>query len=109
MQFQPLASLPELIEGYKKAFNISGCTVLLVCDGTDTFALDAHCPHMGSRLDGGVVKPKQIQCPHHLFKFDLQSGQCLTQGVLCDNLRTLPVHYQDDWAGIDLNELADWL
>ena len=109
MQFQPLASLAELADGYRKTFVVGGCTLLLIQDQGRRFLVDAHCPHMGSRLDSGEVVDGRIRCPHHLYLFDLQSGACMTPGTPCDPLRQLPVVTQGDWVGLDLNLLADWL
>ena len=109
MRFQPLVPASELSEGYRKAFRVADCELLLLVHQGQPHIVEALCPHMGSRLDAGELRDGCIQCPHHLFRFALDSGECRTQGALCDPLRTLPTAELDDWIGVDLNLLADWL
>ena len=36
------------------------------------------CAHLGLRIDDGGIEDGIITCPHHDFRYDLASGECLT-------------------------------
>jgi nitrite reductase/ring-hydroxylating ferredoxin subunit len=36
------------------------------------------CAHLGRPLRGGAIEDGIITCPHHGFRYDLASGECLT-------------------------------
>lgn len=38
--------------------------------------LDAHCPHLGGHLGGGVVEGSTLACPYHGWEFD-RTGSCV--------------------------------
>jgi nitrite reductase/ring-hydroxylating ferredoxin subunit len=50
---------------------------------------DAACPHFGGPLARGVVRDGVVTCPWHWYRFELQSGRCLTSASL--HLRKYPV------------------
>lgn len=40
---------------------------------------DARCPHNGGPLEQGWLREgRTVTCPWHWFRFDLQTGRCLT-------------------------------
>jgi nitrite reductase/ring-hydroxylating ferredoxin subunit len=40
------------------------------------FAVSDICPHAGAPLGGGWVEEDCIVCPHHYWKFNLETGDC---------------------------------
>jgi nitrite reductase (NADH) small subunit len=40
------------------------------------FATDDVCPHRGGPLSGGDLIGNEINCPWHLWAFDVRSGRC---------------------------------
>ena len=48
--------------------------------------LDAYCPHMGANLGaGGQVKGSCLECPFHGWRFDGNSGKCVSIPYLQGN------------------------
>jgi nitrite reductase/ring-hydroxylating ferredoxin subunit len=43
-------------------------------DGSEVFAVDNRCPHMGFPLDRGTVRDGMLTCHWHQARFDLKSG-----------------------------------
>jgi nitrite reductase/ring-hydroxylating ferredoxin subunit/Fe-S cluster biogenesis protein NfuA len=58
------------------------------------------CAHLGLPLDGGIVdvEARTLTCPWHGFRFDCQSGECLTAPQA--QLETLPVRIRDGHAWV---------
>lgn len=58
------------------------------------------CAHQGLPLDGGIVdiEARTITCPWHGFRFDCQTGECLTAPQA--QLETLPVRIKDGHAWV---------
>lgn len=53
------------------------------------FAVGNRCPHAGARLHDGGVKGNVLICNWHGWRFDLETGQCLTE--YWARLKTFPV------------------
>lgn len=72
----PVCAAHELGEGEVKRLEVDG-RVLGVCriDGR-VAAFDARCPHMHADLTEGVIADGGVDCPHHLWHFDLSTGDC---------------------------------
>jgi nitrite reductase/ring-hydroxylating ferredoxin subunit len=50
---------------------------ILICRGEDgLFAVDEICPHEDKSMRFGVVQWNKIVCPHHQYRFDLDTGKC---------------------------------
>jgi nitrite reductase/ring-hydroxylating ferredoxin subunit len=58
------------------------------------------CAHQGLPLDGGIVDEEAgtIACPWHGFRFDCQTGECLTAPSA--QLETFPVQIKDGHAWV---------
>jgi nitrite reductase (NADH) small subunit len=54
---------------------------------------DAACPHNGGPLARGLVRDGVVTCPWHWYRFELNSGRCLTAAWYC--LRKYPVTSRD--------------
>jgi nitrite reductase/ring-hydroxylating ferredoxin subunit len=53
---------------------------VFVLDGR-WYVTDARCPHNGGPLDQGWIRDGTVlTCPWHWYRFDLDSGDCLTAG-----------------------------
>jgi nitrite reductase/ring-hydroxylating ferredoxin subunit len=49
--------------------------VLLAKVGGVVYAVSDQCPHMGCRLQGGILTGYIVMCPCHGWKFDVRNGQ----------------------------------
>lgn len=77
-QWHYAAKLTDVSEGGIKAMVIDGEKVLLSRRGTIVTCFQNACAHLGLALDDGDVEGGIITCPHHGFRYDLSSGECLT-------------------------------
>jgi Fe-S cluster biogenesis protein NfuA/nitrite reductase/ring-hydroxylating ferredoxin subunit len=71
----PLGSIPD--QGVL-ALALAGRSLLLSRSGATVSCFENACAHLGMPLDGGSVSGGVITCPHHGFRFSLESGECLT-------------------------------
>jgi nitrite reductase/ring-hydroxylating ferredoxin subunit/Fe-S cluster biogenesis protein NfuA len=70
-----LASVPE---GGVLALELAGHSLLISRIGQEVNCFENACAHLGMPLDAGEVQGGVITCPHHGFRFSLESGECLT-------------------------------
>ncbi len=68
----------EIPEGGVRALEVGGQRLLLARLGGSVTCFDNACAHMGLALDDGRVEQGLLECPHHGFRYDLSSGECLT-------------------------------
>lgn len=76
----PGPGLAELPEGKPYRLDVESHNLVVLRLGDKVSAFFNECAHQGLPLDGGVVDvaAKTITCPWHGFRFDCQSGDCLT-------------------------------
>lgn len=55
--------------------DLAGLPVLVVRTGRGFVAVEDRCPHLAQRLSAGRIEGRQIQCPSHGFRWDLESGR----------------------------------
>jgi nitrite reductase/ring-hydroxylating ferredoxin subunit len=68
------------------------------------FAVDNRCPHMGFPLNRGTVRDGLLTCHWHHARFDLEGGGTLDP--FADDVRTFPVHVEDDSVYVVLDDGA---
>ena len=71
-------ALTDIPEGGVRAFDSGGESFLLARLGDIVTCFDNACAHLGMPLDDGPVERGILACPHHGFRYDLSSGECLT-------------------------------
>jgi Fe-S cluster biogenesis protein NfuA/nitrite reductase/ring-hydroxylating ferredoxin subunit len=74
----PATSLGDIPEGGVLALELEGHSLLLSRIGSSVSCFENACAHLGMPLDGGEIRAGVITCPHHGFRFALESGECLT-------------------------------
>lgn len=55
---------------------IDGRGVLICREGDELFAVDELCPHENKSMRFGVVFDGVLTCPHHQYRFKLETGEC---------------------------------
>lgn len=90
----------ELHDAKPFRWDMGDTSVLLIRFDGRLQAFRNACAHQGLPLDGGVidVEARTITCPWHGFRFDCQSGECLTAPQA--QLETFPVRIQDGYAWV---------
>ena len=73
-----VASREELDEQGRLVVEIGVQRLVLVDLDGEIRCVPERCPHAGGSLSGGHIKDGQIACPRHGWRFDLESGRCLS-------------------------------
>lgn len=84
---------------------IQGHSLALFSRGSQIYAVDNRCPHMGFPLNRGTVKDGILTCHWHHARFDLASGG--TFDPWADDLPAFPVQIRDAEVWVDLSSRAD--
>jgi Fe-S cluster biogenesis protein NfuA/nitrite reductase/ring-hydroxylating ferredoxin subunit len=71
-------TLNDLPEGVIRPVELDGEAVLLYRQGSIVTCFQDSCAHLGLPLGWGEVADGVITCPHHGFRYDLVTGECLT-------------------------------
>ncbi len=77
MQYVTLAKVKEVLPGQTKAVQVGQCTILLVNDRGEFYALQSLCGHQNLPLVGSKVWQGVLDCPWHHFQYDIRTGENL--------------------------------
>jgi len=77
-EWRRAASLTDLQDGETRFIEIDGHSVILSRFGDRVTCYKNACAHMGMELSQGEIASAIITCPHHGFRYALESGECLT-------------------------------
>lgn len=72
-----IAKTGDLPPGRVKAFDVAGRRIALYHTASGFYATDNTCPHRGGPLAEGDLMGNEINCPWHLWGFDVTSGLCV--------------------------------
>jgi nitrite reductase/ring-hydroxylating ferredoxin subunit/Fe-S cluster biogenesis protein NfuA len=75
--FVDVCSLAELPPRQTVACSVKDHALLLYRDGDAVSCVDNACAHLGLTLDEGTVADGILECPHHGFRYQLATGECL--------------------------------
>ena len=75
--FVDVCALHELRPGKTTPRTVKDQALLFYRDGDTLRCVANACAHMGLPLDGGTVADGVLECPHHGFRYLLESGECL--------------------------------
>ena len=70
-------SLAELPDGGKLVGHVGDEPVLVTRQGSEAFAVGAHCTHYHGPLDDGLIVDGAVRCPWHHACFDLRTGEAV--------------------------------
>jgi 3-phenylpropionate/trans-cinnamate dioxygenase ferredoxin reductase subunit len=76
--------LSDLADGAMVKGHVGKHAVLLVRQGGQLFAVEAHCTHYGGPLDEGLLVGDTVRCPWHHACFSLRTGAPLRPPALND-------------------------
>ncbi|ABE61550.1 FAD-dependent pyridine nucleotide-disulfide oxidoreductase [Nitrobacter hamburgensis X14] len=68
---------PGAFKDGKLVGHVGDREILLIRDGTEIFAIDAHCSHYHGPLADGLVVDGAVRCPWHHACFDLRTGEAI--------------------------------
>jgi len=88
-RYKSLGSLADLPEGRLTARKIGSKEFLLLRRGDRVFISGNKCPHHGARLSEGLAFGREVICPCHNARFDMESGRVLCPPALDD----IPVYH----------------
>lgn len=74
----PACLLSDLPEEELCAMTLAGESVVLFRRGIIVTCFQDACAHLGLAIRQGAVEDGIVTCPHHGFRYDLASGECLT-------------------------------
>ena len=75
-----VCSTRDISEQHPYRFHLArGEQVVIFQTAEGYFAVENRCPHAGAYLHEGSVQHKVLTCPWHGWRFDLESGQSLTE------------------------------
>jgi Fe-S cluster biogenesis protein NfuA/nitrite reductase/ring-hydroxylating ferredoxin subunit len=96
----PAGTLMEIPEGGIRTIEAGGVDVILYRCGSRVTCFQDACSHLGLAISAGMIKDGIITCPHHGFRYDLATGECLTAPVV--RLRSQDVRVTGDRVDIKL-------
>ena len=98
-----LAHMERLTTEGRLVIRIQNRQIILAITPQGPKAFQNQCPHQGyPLLKGKISENCQLTCPWHNWKFDLETGECLTGG---DELPIYPIEIHDDQIWVNLSPL----
>ena len=91
--FLAVCAVDEVPEHMPLKVEAFGRAVLLCRSDDGIYAVDEICPHENESMARGVVFEGQIICPHHQYRFDLDTGRCNRR---CAPVQTYEVRVVED-------------
>ena len=89
------AALSALSEGEPYGIEIGRHHIALYRVGNEYYATSNICTHAEALLSDGMLDGYEIECPLHMGRFDIRTGEALTSPVEID-IRTYPVRVVGD-------------
>jgi 3-phenylpropionate/trans-cinnamate dioxygenase ferredoxin component len=74
---KPIGTLSDFPLNEQKIIDLEDEFVLVLRTESGFWAIEDRCSHDDNELFGGEVVGKEIKCPRHGARFDLESGQAL--------------------------------
>jgi nitrite reductase/ring-hydroxylating ferredoxin subunit len=74
--WQIAASIADLKPNEPMVARVGEHVLAVGRNGSAYFAVENCCPHAGGSLGNGTLNEGKIQCPLHLWEFDVTTGEC---------------------------------
>jgi 3-phenylpropionate/trans-cinnamate dioxygenase ferredoxin subunit len=75
MAYVKVATTDEIAAGTCKLIEIRDKRIALLNIDGHFYAIDDECTHLGGPLSSGMLEGKEITCPWHAARFDVESGK----------------------------------
>ncbi len=100
-----VANVADIPVGQGRAFPVDDRMIAVFHEGTDFFAIDDMCPHMGASLAEGYLEEGSVACPWHAWRFSIRTGAWLDNPRIC--VASYVVHVIDDQIFLDVPDDND--
>ncbi len=80
MSLVHVCSVGDVPLGEGRALTLAGRRIALFRAESGWYAIDGVCPHKGGPLADGILAERSVICPLHERRFDLETGEGLTDG-----------------------------
>lgn len=85
--FDRVCDLEDVPDHIPRKVEVGGRGVLICREDGQLYAVDEICPHKNQSMERAPLVDGEIVCPHHQYRFDLETGRC--------NRRCAPVQTYD--------------
>lgn len=90
-----IAAPDELADGTRKSVIVDELPALLFRVGNDYYCIEDVCTHDGQPLTEGPLEGKEITCPRHGARFNIETGAALCMPAT-EPVRVFDVEVRDD-------------
>jgi nitrite reductase (NADH) small subunit/3-phenylpropionate/trans-cinnamate dioxygenase ferredoxin subunit len=73
-EYRTICRTGDIPAGEGKTVAVGSKLLAVFHEGSNFFAIDDVCPHMGASLSGGFVENGIVTCPWHAWRFRLSDG-----------------------------------
>lgn len=104
MGFYPLEKSENLVEGYKRVFEMGEQSLLLIRKNRQNYLIENRCGHVGVALNTGKVEGETIVCSQHGISFSLNTGEIVNRPYEnADPIKVFKLTVQNGYVGIFIN------
>ncbi|MCB1305399.1 MAG: non-heme iron oxygenase ferredoxin subunit [Leptospiraceae bacterium] len=99
---EPLAQEDQIKEGEMHSYNTRIGRVALTRLNGKICAFENTCTHDGGSLEGGHLEGKEVVCPRHGARFDIETGAA-TRMPATESIEVYPVSIEGGEVLVDLD------
>jgi len=77
-EFVKIAETKDIPSGEMKVVELASEQVCIINVDNNYYAIGNVCTHQGGPLNEGMLDEHELECPWHLAKFDIRTGNVLT-------------------------------
>ena len=92
--FVELATVDEIPPGGRKPVIVDEVPALILRVGDSFYCIEDTCTHDGGQMTNGPLIDKEIVCPRHGARFDIDTGKALCMPAT-EPIATFEVHVRD--------------
>ena len=94
----------ELKSGQAKSITTLGRPYAVFDVGGELYGLDSACKHMRANLANGKIVGHTVECFMHKWRYDIKSGQCLTNEGFDTTSRPVKIVEDVVWIAVEWPE-----